>query len=288
MPQPQSVGFIGLGSIGVHMATNLVKAGFDEVLVYDIHEPAMKPAVEAGARAASSPKEVGERCDVIGICVVDDAGTESVLTGHDGILEGAKPGTVVAIHSTVHPETVQKLAIVAGEKDVVVIDAQMTGGPERAAESELHFMVGGDEAAIAKATPFLEASASAITHCGGLGMGAVAKLCNNLVQYIAWLGYTEAFRLAREAGLAKETLTEILSWIMNDNARTMMFGRDLLESDPDNAFIRGRFEATLNLAEKDLALALDVARKLGVSMPGTALTSQGMARVFAFPDANRR
>ncbi|MCH7709926.1 MAG: NAD(P)-binding domain-containing protein, partial [Myxococcales bacterium] len=90
MSHPQKVGFIGLGNIGVHMATRLCTA-FDEVVVYDIREKAMQPLIEAGAKTATRPSEVGERCEVIGVCVVDDAGTEAVVAGRDGILEGAKP-----------------------------------------------------------------------------------------------------------------------------------------------------------------------------------------------------
>lgn len=288
MSHPQRVGFIGLGNIGVHMATCLCKAAFDEVVVYDLREAAMQPLVEAGAKTATSPREVGERCEVIGVCVVDDAGTELVVAGPDGILEGAKPGSVIAIHSTVHPDTVQKLALQAAEQEIQVVDAQMTGGAAKAESGELRYMVGGDAEALAKARPFLEASAAEITHCGGIGMGAVAKLCNNLAQYTAWMGFVEAFRMAREAGLEKEKLTEVLSWIMNDNARLMMAGRDALENDPDNAFLKERFAVTLNLAEKDLTLALDVGRKVGVSMPGTALTTHQLARMFAVPDKNRR
>lgn len=281
----QRVGFIGLGHIGVHMARCLCKAGFEEVVVHDLLPEAMQPVIEAGATAAGGAREIGERCDVIGVCVVDDAATEAVVAG---ILEGAKAGTVIAVHGTVHPETVRSLGAMAADHGVQLIDAQMTGGPAKAQTGELRYMVGGDADAVAKATPFLEASAAEITHCGDLGTGAIAKLCNNLSQYGAWMLFVEAYRLGRESGLTKETLDEVLSWIMNDNARVMMAGRDALEANPDNEVLVTSFTNALLLAEKDLTLALEVGREAGISMPGTALTTHQLARMFAVPDPKRR
>lgn len=282
------VGFIGLGSIGHHMAARLCRAGFEEVLVYDLRDEAVAALVAKGAIAAASPREIGQRCGLIGVCVMDDEATETVVQGPSGILSGALPGTLIAIHSTVHPDTVQRLAIAAAEKQVDLIDAQMTGGPAKAESGELRYMVGGDAQAVERCRPLLAASAAEITHCGGLGMGAVAKLCNNAAQYTAWMGFVEAFRLAKFAGLDKDVLVQVLSWLMNDNARTMMVGRDALEAQPDNEFLHQRFHATLLLAEKDLALAADVARKVGVTLPGIALAGQQLARMFALTDPGRR
>ncbi len=285
MSQPTSVGFIGLGHIGVHMAGCLCRAGFEEVWVHDLVPEAMQPVLDAGGKAASGASEIGERCDVIGVCVVDDAATAAVVAA---ILEGARAGTVIAVHGTIHPDTVRALAANAAEKGVHLVDAQMTGGPAKAQTGELRYMVGGDDEAVAKARPFLEASAAEITHCGGIGAGAVAKLCNNLSQYGAWMMFVEAYRVGREAGLTKETLDEVLSWIMNDNARTMMAGRDALEANPENEILVKSFTNAMLLAEKDLSLALEVGREVGVSMPGTALTAHQLARMFAVPDPKRR
>ncbi|MEE9609555.1 MAG: NAD(P)-dependent oxidoreductase [Myxococcota bacterium] len=281
------VGFIGLGDIGEPMARNLCGGQF-EVVVHDLRPEAVKTLVEQGAKGASSSREVGERCEVIGVCVVDDAATESVVAGEDGLLAGAAADTVVAVHSTVHPETVRRLARRAAERGVALIDAQMTGGRYGAEQRKLRYMVGGDEAVVERCRPVFETSAAEITHCGEIGMGAIAKLCNNLVQYQAWQGYVEATQLAKHTGLEREKLLEVLAWIMNDNARTFLAGRSALEEDPDNEFLRGRLTPPMLLAEKDLGLALDVARGAGVSMPGTALCQQQAARIFAIPDPKRR
>ena len=178
MTQVERVGFVGLGSIGQPMALNLCgeEHPWKEVVVFDLLEDALSPLVERGAIAAKSNREVGELCQVICVCVLDDAITEAVLCGDDGLLAGAKPGTVVAIHSTVKPSTVRTLAARAAERGVEVVDAQMTGGPAGAAARQLRFMVGGNAEALARCRPIFEAGAAEITNCGELGNGAVAKL----------------------------------------------------------------------------------------------------------------
>jgi 3-hydroxyisobutyrate dehydrogenase-like beta-hydroxyacid dehydrogenase len=281
------VGFIGLGDIGEPMARNLCGA-FDEVWVHDLRAEAVARLVASGARAAASAREVGERAEAIGVCVLDDAGTRAVVAGEEGILSGAKPGAVVALHSTIHPETARELAAQAAGRGVAVVDAQMTGGRALTEQKKLRYMVGGPPEALARVRPLLECSAAEITHCGDVGAGAIAKLCNNLVQFQAWQGYVDAVRIARAAGLSDETLLQVLGWILNDNAKVFLAARSALDADPENAPLRERFTAVMKLAEKDLHLALDVAYRLGVSVPGTALCSQQVARLFAVPDMQRR
>ncbi len=283
----ERVGFIGLGNIGAPMARTLCAGPF-EVVVFDLVDEAVAALADAGARPAASCREVGSRCQVVGVCVVDDAATEAVVAGDEGVFSGAAPGTVVVLHSTIHPDTARRLAALGAERDVAVVDAQMTGGAGAAAKGELRFMVGGDAAALERCRPVLEIMASEITECGAIGMGAVAKLCNNLAQFVAWIGITEAARLADHAGLARERLVEVLSWLMNDNARMFLASRTVLENDPENRPLADALGAAAQLAEKDLSLALAVGRSAGISMPGTALTSQQVARLFGIQDPKRR
>jgi 3-hydroxyisobutyrate dehydrogenase len=283
----RSVGFIGLGDIGEPMARNLCGGDF-EVVVFDLRTEAIELLVESGAKAASSCREVGERCEVVCVCVLDDAATEAVVAGEDGVLAGARADTIIAIHSTVNPTTVKQLAKLASDTGVYVVDAQMTGGRAVTEAKQLRYMIGGDDAILDRLVPVLETSASEITRCGGIGMGAVAKLCNNLVQFVAWQGYVEAAGLANEAGLSREVFNEVLSWMMNDNARAMLAGRSALEADPEHAFLKARFTEVMLLAEKDMTLALQVARENGVSMPVAGLSTQQLARMFAVPDPKRR
>lgn len=282
----ERVGFIGLGDIGEPMARNL--CGAFEVVVHDLRADAMAKLVDAGAKPAGSPREVGERTDAVCVCVLDDASTRAVVAGEAGILSGARPGAIVAIHSTIHPETARELGAQAKSRGMQVVDAQMTGGRALAEQRKLRFMVGGEPEALAAIRPVLERSSAEITHCGGLGAGAIAKLCNNLVQFQAWQGYVDAFRIGTACGLSEETLLQVLAWIMNDNARVFLAGRKALDQNPDNAPLRERFTAVMKLAEKDLHLALDVAYRAGVSVPGTALCAQQTARLFAVPDMQRR
>ncbi len=281
------VGFVGLGDMGLPMARNLCGGDF-EVVVFDLRPEAMQEVEELGASSAASCREVGERCDVIGVCVVDDAGTEAVVQGEEGLLAGAKSGTVIAIHGTVHPATVRRIAEQASARGVDVLDAQVTGGRSAADAQRLRYMVGGDEAVLERCRAVFETSGSEITYCGPSGAGAVAKLCNNLVQFQAWQGYVEASLLASHAGLSQEALLSVLGWIMNDNARIFLAARNALEADPGNELLLERFGQAQQLAEKDLGLALEVARQSGVAMPGTALVQQLSARLFGLPDRRRR
>jgi 3-hydroxyisobutyrate dehydrogenase len=281
-----TVGFIGLGDIGEPMARNLCEPF--QTVVYDLRQEAVDLLVAAGAEAAASCREVGERCEVIGVCVLDDASTEAVVSGESGILAGAAPDSIIAIHSTIHPDTARKLSAQASEQGVHVVDAQMTGGRARAEQSELRYMLGGDAAVVERCRPIFETSAAEQTYCGEVGMGAVAKLCNNMVQYVAWQGYVEAATMAKEAGLERDKFNEILSWLMNDNARVMLAARSALEANPDNEMLKSRFTDVMLLAEKDMSLALSVARSVGVSMPTAGLCTQQLARLFGVPDPKRR
>jgi 3-hydroxyisobutyrate dehydrogenase-like beta-hydroxyacid dehydrogenase len=281
-----TVGFIGLGDIGGPMARNLCERF--ETIVYDLDAEAVKKLVEAGAKPAQSSLEVAASCDISCVCVLDDAATRAVVAGEEGLLAGARPGSLIVIHSTIHPDTVRELAERAAKQDVALVDAQMTGGAAAVKARQLRYMVGGDADDLDRCTPVLEASAGQITRCGPVGSGAVAKLCNNLVQFTCWQAFEEGLRLARRAGLEKDTILEVLGWIMNDNARAFFAGRDARAADPANEFLDTRFDAVMKLAEKDMTLALSLARSVGVSMPTAGLCTQQLARLFGVPDPKRR
>jgi 3-hydroxyisobutyrate dehydrogenase-like beta-hydroxyacid dehydrogenase len=146
------VGFIGLGNIGKPMAINVAKAGFD-LMVYDLRPEPLQELTETGAKVARSAQEIGAHGDIIELVVVDDAQVEAVTLGEGGVLNGAKPGSVIAVHSTVHPKTIRKLAELAKTKGVSVIDAEVSGGESGAYAKTLCYMVGGDKAAFEKCRP---------------------------------------------------------------------------------------------------------------------------------------
>jgi 3-hydroxyisobutyrate dehydrogenase-like beta-hydroxyacid dehydrogenase len=170
----------------------------------------VEPYAETGASIASTPRELGARSDVVGICVVDDDDVRSVVLGEDGVLAGMAAGSVLAIHSTVRPSTVIELVAPAAERGVSVIDAPVSGGGPRATIGELLVMVGGDRAALARATPVFETFASSIIHLGGLGSGLVAKSINNTLM-TATLGLdAQAVELGMALGLDRAALVEVL------------------------------------------------------------------------------
>jgi 3-hydroxyisobutyrate dehydrogenase len=175
------VGFVGLGRMGTPMAVNVRRAGYD-LTVYDLREAQVDELVRLGARAAASAAEVAERSDLIEIAVVDDAQVDEALTGERGVFEKARPGTIVAIHSTVLPATVRKLAELGTSHRLHVIDAPISGGEAGAREKKLCYMVGGDQALLHRCREVFATSASNIFHMGDLGSGASAKMIVQVVR----------------------------------------------------------------------------------------------------------
>jgi len=281
------VGFIGLGNIGLPMAKRLVAAGLDSS-VYDVVSE--RAAQVAGAHAAASPREVAAASDVVGLCVRDDADVRAAMLGDAGVLAGAARGTIVAIHSTVQPATVIEVAALAAERGVGVVDACVTGGATGAAQGTLTVMVGGDAAQIDRARPFFDCFAKKVVHTGPLGTGCKMKLCNNLMTYLAWTAAYEAMLLARAAGLPQETLEEVTG--SNGNLTDPMRAFLALHKAPEATRRSEGFQAMMRgfveIAEKDLAASLALARECGIALPGTAMASQIMARVYGLEDENRR
>jgi 2-hydroxy-3-oxopropionate reductase len=257
---PAKIGFIGLGTMGKPMAANLVRAGFD-VTVHDLAPEPVAELERMGARSAASPGEIGDRCDVVQVVVWDDAGVESVLlgaTGSEGVLASARPGTIVAIHSTVGLETCRRLAGVARGRGVSVIDAAISGGPPRAADGSLAIMVGGPIEAFEACRPIFDAIGKQVFHVGPLGAGMAAKLCNNLMVMVNLQAVVEALRIAGAAGLESERMIEIASAGTADSW-ALRHGFALIQ--------RARSQPTAGtqsqMQEKDLELAVKLARELG-------------------------
>ena len=282
-------GYIGLGNQGMPMASNLAPAGF-ATTVFDIASEPVEALVKTGAEAAASPREVAERSDVIGVCVPNDAHVLSVCLGEDGVLAGAKSGAVVAIHSTILPETASQVERAAREKGVAVLDACVTGGAARAVQKQLTLLVGGDADAIERARPVLECSAVKIIHAGALGDGAKLKLCINLITYIQWAAAYESFQLAKASGLDTDVLEEAgqSNGQITDLMRAYLNGVKMPEEARQSDGVQALMRNHMNIAEKDLAWALQLARESGVTLPVGGLVSQMMARLYGVEDAGRR
>src|SRR5581483_10616752 len=169
------IGFIGLGTMGRPFATNIVRAGFD-LTVYDVQPQPVNELVKLGARAARSAREVADLVDIVDIAVPHEAEVDAVLQGPDGLLAGAHPGLIAAIHSSIHPLHMMRVAEEARAHGVEVLDAQMSGGAGGVTSQTLCLMVVGDPAVLERCRPVLETTAGNIFLLGKVGMGAVTKI----------------------------------------------------------------------------------------------------------------
>lgn len=283
-------GFIGLGNQGKPIAAHLAPRGL-ATTVYDIAPDPVAELVAGGAVAAKSPREVGSRSDVVGICVAEDEHVLSVVLGDDGLIAGMSRGGILLVHSTVLPQTIERVAEAARERGVDVMDACVTGGADRAAARRLVYMVGGDEALLARAMPYFEATTDApVIHAGPLGCGAKLKLCVNLNTNILFAAAQEATNLARASGLSPEVLEQVCraNGQFTDMTLAYLSGKKLPEDVlAGEAYQRFSYSMAA-LAEKDLAWALQLGRKSGVSLPLTALTSQLAAGIYGVRNTNRK
>jgi 3-hydroxyisobutyrate dehydrogenase len=174
------VGFIGLGSQGGPMARAIVDAGHPLTL-WARRAASLEPYADTAAKTAGTPAELGAASDLVCLCVVGDDDVEQVLTGPDGVLSGMAPGGIVAVHSTVHPDTCKRLAATAAERGVTLIDAPVSGGGMGAAAGTLLVMIGGEEDVVERVRPVFSSFANPIVRMGPLGSGQVTKILNNVL-----------------------------------------------------------------------------------------------------------
>jgi 3-hydroxyisobutyrate dehydrogenase len=273
----RKAGFIGLGNIGKPMAIQLAKSEFATV-VFDINPKACEELASHGASVAASPAALAAECHYIGICVRDDTDTFAVLTGENGILTTAKPGTIVAIHSTVKIDTIKKLAEIAAEKNVQVFDAPITGGAHGAAAKKLCYMAGGDDAVISQVEHYMLTSGEKVVRAGELGCGMKLKLCNNLMTYLELMAVHEGMKLAKASGLSLDVLKEVTTTNGVLTPSMKMF-YDTKKGFDEKTFaeIMVGFKA---VAVKDLSSALDFADTLNISLPGTGTCREVIKQVY--------
>lgn len=274
------VGFVGLGNIGAHMAERLVDWP-GGLVVHDLREEAMAPFVDKGAKAASSLAELAAACDVISVVVLTDQQARDVVSG---ILPHARPGTVVALHSTVETSTPVELAELAATSGVAVLDAPVSGGPMGAAQGRLAVMVGGDRQAYEQAKPVFSRWAELVLHLGAPGAGTQCKLARNLLTYAGFAAAAEASRLAEAAGIDLRKLAAVvrLSDSISGGPSAVMV-RDTTAPMTEDDGLRPYFEHARELAEKDLALALALGRRLDVGLPFATLTLSTVAEGLGVP-----
>ncbi len=261
-----TVGFIGLGNMGGPMAANLVKAGH-EVLGFDLSETALAAHEEAGGRKAGSVADLAAQADVIVTMLPAGKHVRRIYEGEDGILQHARPGTLLIDSSTIDVDSARAVSAAALAKDMPMVDAPVSGGVAGAAGGTLTFMVGGPDAAFEAAHPFLDIMGKTIVHAGGAGTGQAAKICNNMILGISMIGVCEAFVLAERLGLDAQKLFDISStasgqcWSLTSYCPVP----GPLPASPANRDYQPGFAAAMML--KDLKLAQEAAHSSGAATP---------------------
>jgi 3-hydroxyisobutyrate dehydrogenase len=261
----ESVGFVGLGTMGASMAANLLRAGA-YLTVWNRTAARASAAIELGARVAVSPGDVAARSDITVICVSDTPDVEAVLFGSDGIAGAARSGGLVIDCSTISPDSTRDFARRLAARGVGLVDAPVSGGSEGARLGTLTMFVGGTEGDVARAMPVLEAMGKTITHLGPVGSGQAAKAVNQVIISGYYLGVAEGIVLGIKAGLAPDRLVEALSggaaqsWVLNNRSGRMI----------DDEYPLG---FRLALHRKDLGIALEMARGLDLDLPVAELTA---------------
>ena len=204
------VGFIGLGSQGGPMARRIVEGGHETTL-WARRPATLEPFADTAAKIAESLAELAAASDLVCLCVVGDADIEELTDGEDGLLAAMQPGGVIAVHSTVHPNTCRDLAKRADSQGISIVDAPVSGGGPAASEGRLLVMVGGDADVVERCRPVFETYADPVVHLGDLGSGQTTKLLNNLL-FTANLGTAAAvLSLADALGVSPDRLTEVVS-----------------------------------------------------------------------------
>jgi 2-hydroxy-3-oxopropionate reductase len=262
----QVIGFIGLGIMGRPMAKNLLKAGHS-LVVHSRSRGPVDEIVKAGAKAASSPKDVAAQSDVLITMLPNSPDVEQVALGPNGIIEGARRGLIFVDMSTISPIVSQKVGKALEAKGVAMLDAPVSGGEKGAIDGALSIMVGGDKAVFEKVLPIFQALGRTITLLGPLGFGGFTKLANQIIVAVNLTALAEALTLGKKAGLDRELLLTAL-------AGGLAGSRCLDQKKPN--YIAGTYNPgfKIDLHYKDLGLIMESASALGVPVPTTAVVQQ--------------
>lgn len=251
------VGFIGVGAMGGPMSRNIVAKTNHEVTVFDLDEAAMDACVKAGAKRGASIADVAAASDVVMMSLPTPKHVEAVIAGPGGVAEHAKAGTVVIDLSTNAPAVIKRLGEMLTGRGIALIEAPVTGGVVKATDGTLTIIAGGDEAVIDRQRPLLSSIGALVVHTGPHGSASVAKLINNMLALCNSAVAAEGMMIARMSGVDLDKIVEVITnGSGNSNAFRGVTTRAL----------KGKFEPSfaLDLAYKDLGLAVDLATEHGV------------------------
>lgn len=267
------IGFIGLGIMGKPMSKNLLKAGY-ELIVVDRNQAAVEEVIAAGATSVATAKDVAEQADIIITMLPNSPHVKEVVLGENGLLEGARKGTIFIDMSSIAPLVSRELAEKLAEKGVDMLDAPVSGGEPKAIDGTMSVMVGGKQEVFDKCYPIMKAMAGSVVRTGEVGAGNVTKLANQVIVALNIAAVSEALVLATKAGVEPDLVYQAIrgglagSTVLDAKAPLMM----------DRKFDPG---FRINLHIKDLANALDTSHEIGVSLPFTAAVMEMMQALKA-------
>src|SRR5262245_26189432 len=270
-----TIGFIGLGVMGKPMARNLIKAGFS-LVVHNRSRGAVDELAADGARPAASAAEVAASASIVITMLPDTPDVERAVTGADGILSGVKAGAIVIDMSSISPTATERLAQMVASKGASMLDAPVSGGEIGAINATLSIMVGGDAATFDRAKPVLEAMGNKerIVHIGRSGAGQVCKICNQIAIGGALSSVSEAFALAKKAGVDPSRVRTALLGGFAASRVLEVHGERMLTGNYKPGF-------RTKLYQKDLRLAGEAAAAHSVAMPGSAIVTQHVNALVA-------
>lgn len=269
----KKIGFIGLGIMGKPMAQNLLKAGY-ELTVYDITSGRVDELVKAGARRGSSSKDVAAQSEVVITMLPNSPHVREAVLGSNGVLDGAKRGTILVDMSSIAPLASQEIAAQAREKGVAMLDAPVSGGEPKAVAGTLAIMVGGPQETFEQVKDILAKMGSSVTRVGEIGSGNVTKLANQIIVALNIAAMSEAMVLATKAGVDPQMVFQAI--------RGGLAGSAILDAKMPLA-LKGNFKPgfRIELHIKDMANALDTAHELGVPVPLSSVVMEIMQALKA-------
>jgi 3-hydroxyisobutyrate dehydrogenase-like beta-hydroxyacid dehydrogenase len=279
MSEHAKLGYIGLGNMGAPMAKRLVDWP-GGVTVFDVRAEAMTPLAEAGATLADSVADVAA-AEIISVTVLNDEQVRDVV---GELAANAKPGTVIAIHSTISPDTAVELAERLRPQDIHIVDAPVSGGGGAAENGELAVMVGAERDVYERIKPAFKQFASMVVHAGLPGAGTRMKLARNMLTFTSYAAACEAMKLAEAAGIDLQALGRVVRHTdaQSGGPGAVVVRENMQPLEPDN-FLYGPLAHARDLGEKDLSLALSMGEAVGVDLPLAELALKNLAAGLGVP-----
>jgi 3-hydroxyisobutyrate dehydrogenase-like beta-hydroxyacid dehydrogenase len=275
----EKLGYIGLGNMGAPMAKRLVEWS-GGVTVFDVRAEAMTPLAEAGATLADSVADVAT-ADIISVTVLNDEQVREVV---GELAANAKPGTVIAIHSTISPDTAVELAEQLAPQGIHIVDAPVSGGGGAAERGELAVMVGAEREVYERIKPAFKQFASMVVHAGEPGAGTRMKLARNMLTFISYAAACEAMQLAEQAGINLQQLGRVVRHTdaQSGGPGAVIVRENMAALEPDD-FLYGPLAHARDLGEKDLSLALALGEAVGVDLPMAEMALENLAAGLGVP-----